>query len=101
MSKKAFLTGGLAVLLTFGGLAACGDGVDQDNGISDGKQKDEVDHDNAQPVEDSLNEAKDTVKEAGKEIKETLQENGVGDGVDQDNGLSDGEKKDEPDSTNP
>ena len=43
MNKKTFLTGGLAALLTFGGLAGCGDGVDQDNGISDGEQKDEVD----------------------------------------------------------
>ena len=41
MNKKTFLTGGLAALLTFGGLAGCGDGVDQDNGISDGAQKDE------------------------------------------------------------
>ena len=44
MNKKTFLTGGLAMLLTFGGLAGCGDGVDQDNGISDGEQKDEVDN---------------------------------------------------------
>ncbi|MBZ5751252.1 hypothetical protein [Metabacillus rhizolycopersici] len=42
MNKKTFLTGGLAVLFTFGGLAGCGDLVDQDNSISDGEQKDVV-----------------------------------------------------------
>lgn len=37
--KKRLLVGGLAVSLTFGGLAGCGDGVDQDNGISDGQKR--------------------------------------------------------------
>lgn len=101
MRKNALLTGGMVVLLTFGGLAACGDGVDQDNGVSDGEKKDAVDHDTVKQVEDRYNEAKDSLVEAGKEVKETLNENGIGDGANQDNGVSDGEKKDAPDSTNP
>nr|WP_263324188.1 hypothetical protein [Neobacillus sp. Marseille-Q6967] len=100
MSKKAFLTGGMAVLLTFG-LAACGDGVDQDNGISDGEKKDAVDNGTVKETQDTYSEAKDSLEEAAKSIDETLKENGVGDGKDQDNGVTDGEKKDQPDATNP
>ncbi len=46
MNKKTFFTGGLVALLTFGGLAGCGDGVDQDNAVSDGEKKDELDNTN-------------------------------------------------------
>jgi hypothetical protein len=98
MSKKTWLTGGMAVLLTLG-LAACGDGVDQDNGLNDGKKDDAVDTGTVEEAKNSLNEAKDNIKEAGKDISDELKENGVGDGVDQDNGVSDGEKKDEVDSS--
>ena len=44
--KKRLLLGGLALSLTFSGLAGCGDGVDQDNGIPDGQKKDELDNKN-------------------------------------------------------
>ncbi|MGX6445557.1 hypothetical protein ACWM35_20265 [Neobacillus sp. K501] len=101
MRKNSVLTVGMAMLLTFGGLAACGDGVDQDNGINDGKQKDAIDQNTTKEVKESYHEVKDRLADTGKELKETLNENGVGDGVDQDNGVSDGEKKDAPDSTNP
>ncbi|MCM3693094.1 hypothetical protein [Neobacillus niacini] len=43
--KKLFMTG-LVFTLTFGALTGCGDGVDQDNGVSDGEQKDELDNKN-------------------------------------------------------
>ena len=101
MNKKTFLTGGLAALLTFGGLAGCGDGVDQDNGISDGAQKDEVDNDTNKKAEGTLDEANKNLQEAEKNVEDALKEKGIGDGVDQDNGVSDGEKKDELDNTNP
>ena len=101
MNKKTFLTGGLAALLTFGGLAGCGDGVDQDNGISDGEQKDVVDKDTNKEAEGTLDEANKNLQEAEKNVEDALKEKGIGDGVDQDNGVSDGEKKDELDNTNP
>lgn len=75
--KKKLLMGGLAVSLVFGGLAGCGDGVDQDNGPSDGEQKDQMDNDTKTDVEKNLDS------------------NGIGDGVDQDNGINDGKKKEE------
>ena len=101
MNKKTFLTGGLAVLLIFGGLAGCGDGVDQDNSISDGEQKDEVDNNTMKEAEDTLKDANDNLQDAKKDVEDALKEEGIGDGVDQDNGVSDGEKKDELDNTNP
>jgi hypothetical protein len=90
MSKKTWVTGGIAALLSLGLLAGCGDGVDQDNGISDGEKKDAIDPG-----------TKENLKEAEKNTSDELKENGVGDGVDQDNGVSDGENKDAADSTNP
>jgi hypothetical protein len=102
MNKKTFLTGGLAVLLTFGSLAGCGDGVDQDNGISDGEQKDGVDNNGPmEEAEDTLDDANDNLQDAKKDVEDALKEEGIGDGVDQDNGVSDGEKKDELDNTKP
>jgi hypothetical protein len=101
MSKKTLLTGGMTALLSLGLLAGCGDGVDQDNGISDGEKKDAVDTGTVKEAENSFNEAKENLKEAGKNISDELNENGVGDGIDQDNGISDGEKKDKVDSPNP
>ena len=44
--KKKMLAGGMAAALTLGGLAGCGDNNDQDNGIDDGQQDDQVDQDN-------------------------------------------------------
>lgn len=96
--RKNLAAGGLAVLLTFGGLAGCGDGVDQDNGISDGEQKDAVDNDTKKEADTSFKDAKENLKEAKEDIEKELKDNGVGDGVDQDNGVSDGEKKDEVDN---
>ena len=87
MNKKTFLTGGLAALLTFGGLAGCGDGVDQDNGISDGEQKDEVDNDTKKEAEGTLEEANKNLQEAEKNVEDALKEEGVGDGVDHSDAL--------------
>lgn len=101
MNSKTLLTGGMAVLLSFGALAACGDGVDQDNGISDGTQKDAVDQDSVEEVKNTYQEAKDSLKEIEKNVDDALKEEGIGDGKDQDNGVSDGEKKDAPDANNP
>jgi hypothetical protein len=99
--KKKLLVGGMAASLTFGGLAGCGDGVDQDNGISDGQQKDAVDNDTKKEANGTTNDAKANMKEAMNNVEKKLEDNGVGDGVDQDNGISDGEKKDELDNKNP
>lgn len=41
--KKKLMASGLAFGMILGGLTACGDGVDQDNGPSDGEEKDELD----------------------------------------------------------
>jgi hypothetical protein len=38
MWKKKWAAGTLAAMMTLGGLTACGDGVDQDNGVDDGKK---------------------------------------------------------------
>jgi hypothetical protein len=95
--KKKLLYAGLAVSLTFGGLAGCGDGVDQDNGISDGEQKDAIDNDTKQDANGTMQEAEENLKEAVNNVEKELEANGVGDGKDQDNGVSDGAKKDEAD----
>ena len=99
MSKKTLVTAGMTALLSLGLLAGCGDGVDQDNGINDGEKKDAVDNRTVKEAKNTLKEAKENLKEAEKNISDELKENGVGDGVDQDNGISDGEKKDEVDSS--
>lgn len=96
--KKRLLYGGLAVSLTFGGLAGCGDGVDQDNGISDGEQKDAIDTDTKQEANGTMQDAEENIKDAVNNVEKKLEDNGVGDGVDQDNGITDGEKKDELDN---
>jgi hypothetical protein len=101
MNKKTFLTGGLAALLIFGGLAGCGDGVDQDNGISDGEQKDELDKDTETEAKGTLDEANANLQEAKKNVEDALKEEGIGDGIDQDNGINDVETKDKSDSNNP
>jgi hypothetical protein len=44
--KKKLMAAGLALSMVFGGLTACGDGVDQDNGPSDGEEQDEMDEEN-------------------------------------------------------
>lgn len=96
--KKRLLYGGLAVSLTFGGLAGCGDGVDQDNGISDGEQKDAIDTDTKQEANGTMQDAEENIKDAVNNVEKKLEDNGVGDEVDQDNGITDGEKKDELDN---
>ena len=98
--KKRLLIGGFAVSLTFGGLAGCGDGVDQDNGISDGEKKDAIDNDTKQEANGTMQDAEENIKDAVNNVEKKLKDNGVGDGVDQDNGITDGEKKDELDNKN-
>ncbi len=98
MNKKSLVVGGMAALLTFGGLAGCGDGVDQDNGISDGEQKDAVDNNTKKEADSSLKETKDNLTDIKDNVEDKLKKEGVGDGVDQDNGISDGEKKDAVDN---
>jgi hypothetical protein len=81
--KKSLVVGGLAVSLTFAGLTGCGDGVDQDNGVSDGKQNDAVDKDTKQKAEDTVNNVKTELKEAQKNLEKKIDDNGVSDGVNQ------------------
>jgi hypothetical protein len=81
--KKSLLVGGLAVSLTFAGLTGCGDGVDQDNGVSDGQQKDEVDKNTTQKVEETVNTVEKELKQAQKELEQKVEDNGVSDGVNQ------------------
>ncbi|WHY00536.1 hypothetical protein [Neobacillus sp. DY30] len=44
--KKKLMMTGMIFALTFGALTGCGDGVDQDNGVSDGSHKDEAENKN-------------------------------------------------------
>jgi hypothetical protein len=81
--KKSLLVGGLAVSLTFAGLTGCGDGVDQDNGVSDGQQNDEVDKNTKQKVDETVNTVEKELKQAQKELEKKVEDNGVGDGVNQ------------------
>jgi hypothetical protein len=81
--KKSLLVGGLAVSLTFAGLTGCGDGVDQDNGVSDGQKKDEVDKNTEQKVEETVNTVEKELKQAQKELEQKVDDNGVSDGVNQ------------------
>lgn len=73
--KKRLLYGGLAVSLTFGGLAGCGDGVDQDNGISDGEQKDAIDNDTKQEANGTIQDAEDNIKDAVNNVEKKLEDN--------------------------
>ncbi|ETI67493.1 hypothetical protein [Neobacillus vireti] len=86
--KKKLLAGGFAVFLTFG-LAGCGDGVDQDNGINDGEQKDAIDNDTKQESNDAYQEAKDNLNDIKNDVEKKIKEEEANDGVD------DGEKADE------
>ncbi|MFJ5759368.1 hypothetical protein ACIQAA_09600 [Neobacillus sp. NPDC093182] len=81
--KKSLLVGGLAVSLTFAGLTGCGDGVDQDNGTSDGQQKDAVDQNTKQKAEETINKVETELKQAQKELEKKVEDNGVSDGVNQ------------------
>jgi hypothetical protein len=81
--KKSLLVGGLAVSLTLAGLTGCGDGVDQDNGVSDGQQKDEVDKSTQQKAEETINKVGTELKQAQKELEKKVEDNGVSDGVNQ------------------
>lgn len=81
--KKSLLVGGLAVSLTLAGLTGCGDGVDQDNGVSDGQQKDAVDNSTKQNAEDAVNKVEEELKQAQNEVEKKVEDKGIGDGVDQ------------------
>jgi hypothetical protein len=81
--KKSLLVGGLAVSLTFAGLTGCGDGVDQDNGASDGQKKDAVDQTTKQKVDETVNTVEKELKQAQKELEQKVEDNGVTDGVNQ------------------
>ena len=81
--KKSLLVGGLAVSLTLAGLTGCGDGVDQDNGVSDGQQKDAVDKTTKQNAEDAVNKVEKELKQAQKNVEKKVEDNGVRDGVNQ------------------
>jgi hypothetical protein len=48
----------------------------------------------------TMKDTEENFKDAVNNVEEKLEDNGVGDGVDQDNGISDGEKKDELDNKN-
>jgi hypothetical protein len=81
--RKSLLVGGLAVSLTLAGLTGCGDGVDQDNGVSDGQQKDEVDKDTTQNAKDAVNKVETELKQAQQDLEKKVEDNGVDDGVNQ------------------
>jgi hypothetical protein len=81
--KKSLLVGGLAVSLTLAGLTGCGDGVDQDNGASDGQQKDVIDNDTKQNAEEAVNKVEKELKQAQKDLEKKVEDNGVSDGVNQ------------------
>jgi hypothetical protein len=81
--RKSLLVGGLAVSLTLAGLTGCGDGVDQDNGVSDGQQKDEVDKDTTQNAKEAVNKVETELKQAQKDLEKKVEDNGVDDGVNQ------------------
>ncbi|WP_066309945.1 hypothetical protein [Bacillus sp. FJAT-29814] len=74
LNRKNLVVAGMAALLTFGGLAGCGDGVDQDNGISDGKQKDQIDQETKDDAKGTMKEAKENIKEAMKDVEKELNE---------------------------
>ncbi|SDO25761.1 hypothetical protein SAMN05518871_11359 [Psychrobacillus sp. OK028] len=50
--KKKLLASGLAGGLVLAGVAGCGDGVDQDNGVDDGEEMDDVDDENKNEEEE-------------------------------------------------
>ncbi|MEH7416321.1 hypothetical protein V7266_13630 [Neobacillus drentensis] len=75
MRRKTLLAGGFAALLTFGGLAGCGDGVDQDNGISDGQKKDAVDTSTKQSAKENLTEAKNNLEDIKNDVEKEIKDN--------------------------
>ena len=81
--KKSLLVGGLAVSLTFAGLTGCGDGIDQDNGVSDGQQNDAVDKNTKEKAENTINKVETELKQAQKELEKKVEDNCVSDGVNQ------------------
>ncbi|MEH7180663.1 hypothetical protein [Neobacillus vireti] len=81
--KKSLLVGGLAVSLTLAVLTGCGDGVDQDNGVSDGQLNDAVDKDTKKTAEDAVNKVEEELKQAKKDVEKKVEDSGIGDGSNQ------------------
>ncbi|WP_299093936.1 hypothetical protein [uncultured Metabacillus sp.] len=73
----------MAATMTLVGLAGCGDEINE-----------------AEKNVDKAKEVSDELEKNMNDAEQELQENGVGDGVDQDNGPSDGEQKDVIDDEN-
>jgi antitoxin component YwqK of YwqJK toxin-antitoxin module len=94
--KKKLLAGGMMAILIFGGLAGCADGKDQDNGIDDGEQEDQLDTDNDanEEIEQENEDQNDQLDDQTEEDSE------MNDGVDQDNGIDDGDVDDQIDPEN-
>jgi hypothetical protein len=76
MRKKDLLASGLIALLTFGGLAGCGDGVDQDNGMSNSQQKDAVDTGTIDSAKQHLSEAKENLKDIQNNVEKEIKKEG-------------------------
>ncbi|OLN22266.1 hypothetical protein BTO30_10990 [Domibacillus antri] len=66
--KKKLLVGGMAAALTIGGAAGCGNGNDQDDGIDNDQQDDQLDQDN--DVMDDENNDNDLMDEPADEEQE-------------------------------
>lgn len=71
-NRKNLVVAGMAAFVTFGGLAGCGDGVDQDNGISDGQQKDQIDPDTKKDASGTMQDAKENIIEAMKNVEDGI-----------------------------
>ncbi|MGM7719650.1 hypothetical protein [Metabacillus sp. Hm71] len=81
--KKKLFVGGMVATVTLVGLTGCGDEIDE-----------------AEKNVDEADEVSDELQKDMNDAEQELEENGVGDGVDQDNGPSDGGQKDEIDDEN-
>jgi hypothetical protein len=96
--KKKLLMGGIAVTLTFGGLAGCGNVADEDikkettdsvkaaeeklNETKENVEKKIDDTDIEKKATDAMNAAEEKLTETKEDVEKGLEENGIGDGVD-------------------